>query len=74
MKNNYRPISFMMIHEKILNKMFPILCHQKHKQQQPKKKKKKADKLSFIEVKNIYLKVTIKKVVRQSKEQETITA
>lgn len=62
----------MMIHEKIINKMFPILCHQKHKQQP--KKKKKADKLSFIEVKNIYSKVTIKKVVRQSKEQEKITA
>ena len=61
----------MMIHEKIINKMFPILCHQKHKQQP---KKKKADKLSFIEVKNIYSKVTIKKVVRQSKEQEKITA
>lgn len=47
--------------------MFPILCHQKHKQEQ---KEKKEDKLSFIKVKNIYLEVTIKKVLRQSKEQE----
>ena len=61
----------MMIHEKILNKMFPIVCHQKHKQE---KKEKKEDKLSFIKVKNIYLKVTIKKLLRQSKEQEKITA
>ena len=51
--------------------MFPIVCHQKHKQE---KKEKKEDKLSFIKVKNIYLKVTIKKVLRQSKEQEKITA
>lgn len=42
----------MMIHEKILNKIFQFYATRSISNNQ--KKKKKADKLSFIEVKNIF--------------------